>query len=63
MASQAGCEIMNSEAAGSILFLVKRRICKTQPLDNDESNTIIASHSNTVEVGGKIGCWVFHRGS
>ena len=59
MASSAGREIMNSEVAGSILtvFSVKRkkgifscsRTCKTQPLKmNDESNTIIASHSNIV---------------
>ena len=74
MASSAGREIMNSEVAGSILtvFPIKRkngifscsRTCKTQPLkNNDESNTIIASHSNTEKVGGKIGYWVSHRGS
>ena len=49
---------MNNEVAGSILtvFLVKEkkgifsrsRTCKNQPLkNNDESNTVIASHSNT----------------
>ena len=70
MASQTGCEIMNSsEVAGSILtiFPVKRkkgifsrsRTCKAQPLkNNDESNTIIARHSNAEKVGGKIGYWV-----
>ena len=58
IASQNRCEIMNSEVPGSILtvFPVKRnkaffsrsRTCKTQPLkNNDENNTIIASHSNT----------------
>ena len=73
MASQTGCEI-NSEVAGSILtvFPVKKkkefshvsRTCTTQPLKkNDESNTTIASHSNTEKVGGKIGYWLSHRGS
>ena len=57
MASTAGREIMNSEVAGSILTVVRKKkkmmfscstTCKTQPLqNNDESNTIIASHSNT----------------
>ena len=30
---------------------------------NLQWNTIIASHSNTEVVGGRIGCWVSHRGS
>ena len=64
--------IMNSKVAGSILTVFpvieqKRffsRICKTQLLkNNDERNTIIASHSNTEQVGVKIGYWVSHRGS
>ena len=74
MVSQTGCEIMNSEVAGSILAVlpvkIKKEIfsrsgtCKTQPLENnDESSTIIASHSNTEKVRGKIGYWVSHRGS
>ena len=61
MASQTGCEIMNSEVAGSILtafpMKIKKgifscsRTCETQPLkNNDESNAIIASHSNTPKV-------------
>ena len=65
MASQTGCEIMNSEVAGSILTVFPRhgaqekkkgifsrsRTCKTQPLkNNDESNRIIASHSNPEKV-------------
>ena len=74
MASTAGREIMNSEVAGSILavFPVKRkkkgifscsRTCKTQPLkNNDESNTIIASHSNT-EKSHWILTWDAHGGS
>ena len=58
MASTAGREIMNSEVAGSILtvFPIKgkkvifsrSRNCQTQPLkNNDESNTVNASHSYT----------------
>ena len=73
MASQTGCEIMNSEVAGSILtvFPIKRkngifscsRTCKTQPLkNNNESNTIIASHFNT-EKSHWILTWDAHRGS
>ena len=74
MASQTGFEIMNSEVAGSILtvFPVKRkkkgifsrsRTCKTRPLkNNDESNTVIASHSNT-EKSHWILTWDAHRGS
>ena len=68
MASQTGREIVNSEVAGSILtvFPVKRkkgifsrsRTFKTQPpKNNDESNTIIASHSNTEKSHWILGTW------
>ena len=66
--------MMNSKVPGSILtvFSVKRkkglyrvsRACKTQPFkNNDESNTIIASHTNSEKNAGKIGYWVSPRGS
>ena len=65
---------MNSEVAGSILpvFLVKEKkgfshvqepVKLNHLKNNDESNTIISSYSNTENVGGKISYWVFHRGS
>ena len=74
MASLTRCEIMNSEVAGSILtvFPVKWRKkgfshvqepVKTQHENNDESNTINSSYSNTEKVGRKIGYWVSHQGS
>ena len=57
MASQAGCEIINSEVVGSIPTVIpikeKKRISHVQEpvkfthLNNDESITIIAIHSNT----------------
>ena len=64
---------MNSEVAGSILAVlpvkIKKEIfsrsgtCKTQPLENnDESSTIIASHSNT-ENSHLILTWDAHRGA
>ena len=73
LASQTGCKIMNSEVAGSILtvFPLKRkkgalscsRTCKTHSLkNNDESNTIIASHSNTEKSHWML-TWDAHRGS
>ena len=73
MAPQTRCDVMNSEVAGSTLtvFPVKRKKgifscskpCKTQPLkNNDESNTVISSHSNTEKFGDKIGYWVSRRG-
>ena len=65
---------MNIEVAGSILAVVPVKMkkglsfarvyvqgpVKIHPLkNNDETNAIIASHSNTTEkVGGKIGNWV-----
>ena len=75
MASQTGYEIMNSEVAGSILTVfpvkgkkkegfsdVQKPVKLTHLKNNDESNTIIASHSNT-EKWHWILTWDAHRGS
>ena len=75
LASQTGREIMNVSAVKSRVrsspsFPYKEkggiiscsRTCKTHSRKNKD--TIIASHSNTEKVGGKIGYiwyWVFHR--